>query len=79
MKIEAIRLLLEIEDDVFLNEIYKVLQFCAGEGENLSPGDWCKGRIFSMLKTIDSEQDERFLNQIRTIVRLHIERKGGAV
>lgn len=79
MKIEAIRLLLEIQDDAFLNEIYKVLRFHAGEGETLSRGDWCKGRIFSMLETIDSEQDERFLNQIRTIVRLHIERKGGAV
>lgn len=34
----------------------------------------CKDKIISMIKQID---DEKFLNQIHTILKKHIEKRGG--
>lgn len=35
---------------------------------------WYRNQIFSMIKKID---DEKFLNQIRIILKNHIEKRGG--
>lgn len=37
--------------------------------------DYCKEKILLMLENIN---DEKFLNQIRTLLKLHIEKKGEA-
>lgn len=38
--------------------------------------EYCKRKIMELL---DGIEDTRFLRQICTIVRIHVERKGGAV
>lgn len=78
-RMEAIRLLMEIEGGVFLNRIYKTLQYHAGENRICSDGEWYREHTTAMLYRLDSEKDEKFLRQIWTIVGLHIEKKGGAV
>lgn len=78
-RMEAVRLLMEIEDGVFLNRIYKMLQYHAGENRVLSDGEWCRMHTALMLNKLDSEKDEKFLCQIWIILKRHIKKKGGAV
>ncbi len=44
------------------------------EGTIVREKDWYKDKIVEM---VDKIEDKRFLNQIRTLLKLHIEKRGG--
>lgn len=57
----------------FINRIYVFLQDYYMDEE--MEESFNKAEIIRMLKHV---RDERFLNQIRTLLKLHVEKKGGS-
>ena len=61
---------------IFAGNLYFCPGLCKGKGKRgrgMSAADQHKEKIICMLESIN---DEKFLNQIRTLLKLHIEKKG---
>lgn len=74
-------LLKKVGFEKFMNRVYVSLRdYYAEEGVKESRQGWAEESFNKMeiIRMLEHIHDERFLNQIRTLLKLHMEKKGGA-